>query len=156
MPYGFEDMLEDLDIPESLSFLTDQSQNGVSTEEDPYALPKDGSLDWESLPNGTTMEASGRDDRTPALETGDLNYDVEDVGASPGSNSLFSTIANGASKVGGYLNENPNLARTLFTGLAGSLLNKGGASAEQLAYAKERQDALNKSVSAYGKTYRKA
>lgn len=113
--------------------------------------------DWQSLPSGTQL---GRDDGTSARETSSLDAgDYSTPGADMAApQSLLSSLKNGASSVADFAKANPQLTQAALAGIAGAMKDKTAqeTARQQIEYLERKQDQLNKSVTPYGKTYRKA
>ena len=139
---------QDLDKPESITFFG----NGKSDAEDPYALPKNGSMDWENLPNGTARDSSGVDDRVHVTGSDADRYDNN-----PPGNSLWDNAKGVATSLSSFVKDNKELSLMLGSGIAGAFKDKSAKelSQAQIDYLKQKQEALNSSVTAYGKTYQK-
>lgn len=77
----------------------------------------------------------------------------------PGEGSgLIKSVMNGVGSVSGFMKDNPQLSQSLLAGVAGAFKDKSAQETArmQIDYLKQKQDDMNNSITAYGKTYRKA
>lgn len=155
---NLEDILSDLEVPESLQFFNATPAGTMAKQDDPYALPEDGSLDWESMGN-VAAPRDGRDDSPTANRTGELGFvpGAATGEETPGDGSLLASLVKAGGNVSGLIKNNPELSQMALSGLAGAFKDKSAkeVAGAQIDYLKERQAALNGSVTNYGNKLKK-